>query len=153
MLRVVLTLLVGLPMLVPPGTCVCEFVRCSRGLPTPTVNVETATVEAHEPGCCCKRRRTETPPATVAGTNQADADRDPELPCPADRAHDATCVAFQVVRAFGSLEGTPNSVDLAYGLDSVEPLEPVVRPVVSTVAANIRLNSVPLYLTQLPLLI
>lgn len=65
MFRVLLTILIGLPMLMPPGTCICQFVPCGRAsadetrLPSPG---ETAVSAGADSGGCghCRRRSEQT---------------------------------------------------------------------------------------------
>lgn len=55
MLRTAVTILVAVSLLVPPGTCVCQFV------PTGTPAADTAARQARVPSCChsCHERKAE----------------------------------------------------------------------------------------------
>jgi hypothetical protein len=69
MFRVLLTILAGLPMLMPPGMCICQFVPCGRAsgdetrLPLPAVGA--VSVEADSgPSCGCGHRRSRSQQVT-----------------------------------------------------------------------------------------
>src|SRR4051812_24795534 len=58
MLRGVVTLLVVLPLLMPPGMCICQFVHKGRpaAVPNGLVGQDTAaTADPDEPAECCFR--------------------------------------------------------------------------------------------------
>lgn len=65
MFRLLLTFLVGLPMLMPPGMCLCQFLPCGRASaddkqqPTPgQVTVSSGGDAA--PSCGCRRRQSDS---------------------------------------------------------------------------------------------
>lgn len=62
MLRVLLTILVGLPMLMPPGMCICQFVPCGRAATDETrlpLSADGAAMVGADsgPSCGCVHRR------------------------------------------------------------------------------------------------
>lgn len=59
-MRSLVLLLVGLPLLMPPGMCVCQLVPCGSAQAAPVATATAPTPPAPEE-CCCKKRAAAAP--------------------------------------------------------------------------------------------
>jgi hypothetical protein len=96
MFRVLLTILAGLPMLMPPGMCICQFVPCGRAsadetrLPVPTDGAVTVAVDSG-PSCGCGHRRSQSQqakqkPGKPGGLENIPVDHSAPNPLPGQHA-------------------------------------------------------------------
>ena len=88
-MRTVLSVLLCLPLLVPPGVCAC--------------GARPMTQSAPKCGCCHKPARTKAPTATVG---QPRPDRDHALACPAHPTADVRLAKHQVAAVTFDLPGS-----------------------------------------------
>jgi len=90
-MRVVLALLIGLPLLMPPGVCLCQFVPC-HAAPTPAAPACDASAEdPPRPGSRCRCR-------AVHPSEQAPPQDQPTpaTPRPTPPDHQPDCPGFAV---------------------------------------------------------
>lgn len=96
MFRVLLTILVGLPMLMPPGMCLCQFLPCGRASadesrpPSPGVQTVRPGVDS-VPSCGCGQRRSRSQqaqqePGKPGGWENIPADHSSPGPLPGQHA-------------------------------------------------------------------
>lgn len=155
MFRAVLTVLLALPMLVPPGMCVCQFVPCGHVRAGTTVSAPTQVDVPVASGRCCRcasksTRNERVEPTQLAGTRHVE----PRVPTPGPADHMPGCPA-SVEAAVRNVSHVADPVP-SLGLPSVAWLSRPAAPVDSQ-----RLNdrwivinqATPLFLAHRALLI
>lgn len=162
MVRVLFAMLVGIPLLTPPGVCLCDFLPCTRGHDSVAAARKTEAepeAQASNPkGCRCHRHRTEES-ATKSPAETADAQGralEHDSHCPSRPDHAPTCPAKNHLAA--KIRSSVASMQPIIGLSSglVEPLTPVaakVGRVLSSASDFRRPADSPIYLTFCALVI
>lgn len=159
MIRIVVTFLVAVQAMLPPGMCLCQFVpfaAITHQAPE-TVPASPASITAHVDESCCSCAACRSPVATAQPDDRAGTDRDPPpehhpLPTPT-----SPCSGCPVVSA------GPAARVAILCVPEQAPFDTVVHFVVSTVEAvqpraarpNLLVNPVapPLFVRHCALLI
>lgn len=148
MLRSLGTYLLIVPLLLPPGVCVCDLVASSGQAPQP----ESVTLSPECSGCRCQhhqRARQIAQARESADLPSAAA----ELPAKSDEQHLPACPAKN-----GSVQWKAQTVSSSHLIDrAVLPAQFELAPVVAVAApaavCDLCPSAPPLYLTLLTLLI
>lgn len=155
-MRSLFLLVAGLPMLMPPGMCVCQFVPCrTAAVPLATTQLLASQGPRHAPDCtCCRSHRLEASADTSPRDYGPEATPGSPSPCPLPGKHWPGCPAALGVApvqvALPTTAVLPDA-DLAGGRVQivVEPAAPVLRVNASPVAPE----TPPLFLAHCTLLI
>jgi hypothetical protein len=158
MVRTFIVLLVGLPLLMPPGMCVCQFVPCERSDVSAVTPSET---DGTAPTCCCarkaRRERADARPdasGLTAGDSSVKGSARDRTPSPRPANHDAGCPASLSVAFSKVSPANPLTVAAAdrTGESVALPATPTLSFAMTDLAAE-GPSALPLYLSHCTLLI
>lgn len=164
MCRVLLTILVGLPMLMPPGMCFCQFVpygRASAGdnsLPFPTDHhVGAGKASGRSCGCCssrCGSDPAERDPGKPGDQPTIPAQDSDHVPLPGRHAPGCP-FAFTAATERVALPNTPSPVQMLLVpiVNFVGFLTIRVKPTIPSVRVSNCIHSPPLFVVHCSLLI
>src|SRR5262245_60997018 len=158
MLRAAVSILVGLPLLVPPGMCICQIVAPARHVPPPPSDAQQAA--AHTPGrpkahgndCSCRKCAQKRHRADASAARSQAVRHAPGAPAPSDRG--PCCPALQPsarAKTFVPIDPPPDAPGQVVG-----PVAFLGRPVASAAfppTPPAGGPSAPLFLTHCSLLI
>ena len=163
MIRVWLTLLAVLPMLVPQGICLCQFLPCEQPASTPTAESTLSPVAAKTSSCSCSRHSSRGASSDRQGPGegrQVHASIASAAPLPEERSsplphsHMPGCPALTAASARSAVLPVWTPVGL---LSVAEGFATAVRPhpdVTRALSHDLLLfTSTPIYLSHCALLI
>jgi hypothetical protein len=155
-MRVLMAIVVGLPLLMPPGVCICQYLPCAHATPPEVRTAGTAACETEKPSsCACLRHRTHGTRVNEHGDASAAAAAvaDRETTCPGRHEHSPGCPV--VANAHKVLPGASPRL-LAFAFASAE-LPAVIdlrsEGVKRAGATSVQPVGSPIYLTFCALLI
>lgn len=157
-MRTVLAFLALLPMLMPPGMCICRLAPVVRAAPnTQSVVSDNKTVVAHDTnaksGCSCDSCRSQTSP--VAGTDRTNppTTRD-ESPSEEPFKHSPSCPAATDATPLTLLvQPTTIPHDAVATLNFLTPVHSLFVFAVRPASSTMRTSAPPLFISHCALLI
>ena len=157
-MRMALAFLALLPMLMPPGMCICRLVPGVRAAPVAQpVASDNEVVAAHaanaKSGCSCDSCRSQTSPVADTDRTNPPTTRD-ESPSHEPFKHSPGCPAASDATPLTLLvQPTTIPVDLVATLNFLTPVHSLFVFTVSPVSATMRTSAPPLFISHCALLI